>query len=97
MPNYKFSSEYYRALARLVLDLKFRASFFNSNKKNKGKMLRDGGFGLTKTDIKAITNIPKTVKIKMLIGEINGKVLYKTITSEYKPPTQVKPVDVIPS
>ena len=84
----QFSTEYYRALARIVLDKRFRSRFSNAKEiDDKKNLLKDGGFELTGEDIIHIDAITtQGINIDDLINQINDA---------QRPPTQVKPVDVV--
>jgi hypothetical protein len=113
MIEYNYSEEYYRFLARFVLDIGFRDRLLDKKDQTEiYTILKDAGFGLSTEDIKRILSFLKIeCPIDYIIEEINGipitiekfpkrNLSYKMSAAENSgkvpPPTQVKPVNVVP-
>lgn len=86
MPTYQFSSDYYRALARIILDLRYGkelkkvATDFPKVK----DIIQNGGFGLTNTEISAIISLLPNLPGNTgdIIKEINGLPLNPIVNEE---------------
>jgi len=67
------SNEFYRALARLVLDIRYKERVENAIN-NINNILKDGGFNLSQDEISTIGEIiSDNIDIEGIIGIINGK------------------------
>jgi hypothetical protein len=81
------TNEYYRALARIILDIRFRRRIAKLTADERIEMLKDAGFDLGDDDIARIKTLP----------DISTKIsdpLIQEFENATRPPTQVKPVDV---
>ncbi|MFN8254282.1 MAG: hypothetical protein U0W24_01250 [Bacteroidales bacterium] len=86
IPIYYFTSEYYRALARIVLDVRFRNKMIGLRNSidDMNNMLKDGGYSLDFLELKSLQKILNTIIVKAeflneIIGEINGIPIPKKI------------------
>jgi hypothetical protein len=85
-PKGSYSDEYYRIIARIILDTAFRFSLKNAVLQNTlDRFVKDAGYLLESTDLIALTNI----KYDDIGNESVDAVLKEA------QPSKVKPVDVL--